>query len=73
MALAQSQHKGAQRAPIHEFDSVTLLEAVEFMGHWIQPGTKGVIVHLYPDGDHFEVEFFEPKPCVATVHISQVA
>lgn len=73
MSLAKTQPRPTPRAPIKEFDSVTLLEAVEELGHKVLPGTKGVVVHVYPDGENFEVEFFKPKACVATVHISQIA
>ena len=49
---------------IPELSVVTLTHPVE---HGAREVTKGTIVFAYEGGQYYEVEFFEPFPCVVTV------
>jgi hypothetical protein len=59
----------AERADrlLPELSVVTLTHPVEHGAREVPRGTKGTIVFAYEDGQHYEVEFFEPFPCVVTV------
>jgi len=52
---------------IPELSVVTLTHPVEHGARELPRGTKGTIVFAYEGGQHYEVEFFEPFPCVVTV------
>jgi len=52
---------------IPELSVVTLTHPVEHGARELPRGTKGTIVFAYEGGQHCEVEFFEPFPCVVTV------
>ena len=52
---------------IPELSVVTLTHPVEHGAREVPRGTKGTIVFAYEGGQHYEVEFFEPFPCVVTV------
>jgi Domain of unknown function (DUF4926) len=56
-----------------EFERVSLLEPISSMGFDVPAGANGTIVDIHPDGFRFEVEFFEPHPCDATVEPNQIA
>lgn len=58
---------------IKELDSVVLTSAVPAEG--LEPGDVGTVVHVYQDGQAFEVEFMTldgETAAVATVEASQV-
>ena len=46
---------------------VALGHPVECKGGVLPEGSKGTIVHVYRDGEHYEVEFAEPLPCTVTL------
>ena len=46
---------------------VTLRHPVEWKGGVLPEGGKGTIVHVYRDGEHYEVEFAEPFACTVTL------
>src|SRR6266849_646033 len=52
---------------IRELSVVTLTHPVEHGAREVPRGTKGTIVFAYEGGQYYEVEFFEPFPCVVTV------
>jgi hypothetical protein len=44
---------------LNEFDSVVLIH--DIAEHGLREGDSGAIVHCYPGGEAFEVEFFTPE------------
>ena len=42
---------------------VSLKHSVECKGAVLPEGGKGTVVHVYHDGEHYEVEFAVPFPC----------
>ena len=52
---------------IPELSVVALKHPVECNGGVLPEGRKGTIVHVYRDGEHYEVEFAEPLPCTVTL------
>lgn len=57
---------------ISELSIVTLNRPVECKGGVVPEGGKGTVVHVYRDGEHYEVEFAEPFPCTVTVEASDI-
>ena len=58
---------------IKELDVVVLTAAIPEEG--LEPGDVGTVVHAYPDGQAYEVEFMTvdgKTVAVATVEVSQV-
>ena len=47
--------------------TVSLNHSVENEERTIPEGATGTVVHGYADGEHYEVEFTEPFPCVVTL------
>lgn len=52
---------------IPELSVVALTHPVEHSARELPGGTEGTVVFAYEGGQHYEVEFFEPFPCVVTV------
>jgi type III restriction enzyme len=52
---------------VPELSIVALRHPVECKGGVLPEGGKGTIVHVYRDGEHYEVEFAEPFPCTVTL------
>jgi hypothetical protein len=52
---------------IPELSVVALRHPVECKGGVLPQGGKGTVVHVYRDGEHYEVEFAEPFPCTVTL------
>jgi type III restriction enzyme len=52
---------------ILEFTVVALRHPVEAKGRVLPEGGKGTVVHVYRDGEHYEVEFAEPFACTVTL------
>jgi hypothetical protein len=63
----------AERLQLNEFDVISLARPVECEGRLIQPGTLGTVLDVSPSGLRFEIEFFQPFHCVATVWIEDIA
>ena len=57
---------------IPELSVVTLRHSVQCKGGFLPEGGKGTVVHVYRDGEHYEVEFAEPFPCTVTVGASDL-
>ncbi len=53
--------------PLQELSVVALLHPVECKGGVLPAGGKGTVVHVYRDGEHYEVEFAEPFSCTVTL------
>jgi hypothetical protein len=47
--------------------TVVLRHPIECNNAVFPEGSKGTIVHVYADGEHYEVEFTEPFPCTITL------
>jgi hypothetical protein len=52
---------------VPELSVVVLRHAVECDGRVLPEGDRGTVVHVYRDGEHYEVEFAEPFPCTVTL------
>jgi type III restriction enzyme len=52
---------------IPELSVVALRRSVECKGGVVPQGGTGTVVHVYRDGEHYEVEFSEPFRCTITV------
>jgi hypothetical protein len=52
---------------IPELSVVALKHPVECKGGVLPEGGKGTVVHVYRDGEHYEVEFAQPFPCTITL------
>jgi len=57
----------AKSRNIPELSVVALKHPVECKGSILPEGGKGTVVHVYRDGEHYEVEFAEPFPCTLTL------
>lgn len=57
----------AKSRSIPELSVVALRHPVECKGGVLPQGGKGIVVHVYRDGEHYEVEFAEPFPCTITL------
>jgi hypothetical protein len=57
----------AKSRSIPELSVVALRHPVECKGGVLPEGGKGTVVHVYRDGEHYEVEFAEPFPCTITL------
>jgi type III restriction enzyme len=57
----------AKSRSIPELSVVALRHPVECKGGVLPEGGKGTIVHIYRDGEHYEVEFAEPFACTVTL------
>ena len=55
------------KSSILELSAVALRHPVECKGGVLPEGGKGTVVHVYRDGEHYEVEFAEPFPCTVTL------
>jgi hypothetical protein len=53
-----------------ELSLVSLVHAIESEDGILPVGAIGTVVHVYPQGQAYEVEFFEPFHTVATVNAS---
>ena len=58
--------------PIPELVVVVLRNPVEHDGSILPAGSTGTVVHAYPGGQLYEVEFAKPFPCVVTVNRDDV-
>jgi hypothetical protein len=52
---------------IPELSVVALRHPVQCEGGVLPQGVKGTVVHIYRDGEHYEVEFAKPFPCTITL------
>jgi hypothetical protein len=50
-----------------ELSSVALRHPVECKVGVLPEGARGTVVHVYRDGEHYEVEFPEPFRCTVTL------
>jgi hypothetical protein len=60
---------------IPELSIVTLRRSLhprECAGRELPEGTRGVVVHVYPEGAAYEVEFANPFPCVVTTRSDDI-
>ncbi|HET6179091.1 MAG TPA: DUF4926 domain-containing protein [Candidatus Sulfotelmatobacter sp.] len=57
----------AKSRSIPELSVVALRHPVECKGGVLPEGAKGTVVHVYRDGEHYEVEFAEPFPYAITL------
>jgi hypothetical protein len=57
----------AKSRTIPELSVVALRRPVECKGGVLPQGGRGTVVHVYRDGEHYEVEFAEPFPCTITL------
>ena len=57
----------AKSRSVPELSVVALTHPVECKGGVLPAGGKGTVVHVYRDGEHYEVEFAEPFPCTITL------
>jgi DNA-damage-inducible protein J len=57
----------AETRGIPELSVVALRHSVECKGAVLPEGGKGTVVHVYHDGEYYEVEFAEPFPCTVTL------
>jgi hypothetical protein len=57
----------AKSRSVRELSVVALRHPVECKGGVLPKGGKGTVVHVYGDGEHYEVEFAEPFPCTITL------
>ena len=64
--LAQGDLFSKSRS-IPELHIVALRHPVGCKGGVLPEGGKGTVVHIYRDGEHYEVEFAKPFPCTVTL------
>ena len=57
----------ARSRSIRELSVVALRHPVECKAGVLPAGGKGTVVHVYRDGEHYEVEFAGPFPCTVTL------
>lgn len=57
----------ADDGAISELSVVALRRSLAHEGRVLFEGSRGVVVHVYRHGEHYEVEFTEPFPCTVTV------
>ena len=57
----------AKSRSIPELSVVALRRPVESKGGVLPAGGKGTVVHVYSDGEHYEVEFSKPFRCTVTL------
>jgi type III restriction enzyme len=55
-----------------ELSVVALSHPVECKGRVLPEGGKGTVVHVYRDGEHYEVEFADPFPCTVTLRRADI-
>jgi len=53
--------------PIPELSVVMLTHSFEHKARKLPEGALGTVVHAWSDGEHYEVEFTEPFPCVVSL------
>ena len=53
--------------PITELSVVKLKHSLEHRARLLPEGTVGTVVHAWSDGEHYEVEFVKPFPCVVSL------
>ena len=56
-----------------ELSMVSLARPVEADGRLLPSGSKGTVVHVYPDERAYEVEFNRPFHTVVTVEADAIA
>jgi len=59
--------------PRAELSRVTLARNVESEDGTVPAGSSGTIVHVYPGGPAYEIEFTSPVHTVATVKADDIA
>jgi len=52
---------------ISELSVVTLTHAIEHEAKELPEGTRGTVVHVWSDGEHYAVEFATPFRCIVSV------
>ena len=57
---------------IRKLSVVSLKRPVECKGGVMPEGGKGTVVHVYRDGEHYEIEFSQPFPCTVTVSAEDI-
>ena len=62
----------AKNRGIPELSVVALTHPVQYKGRVLPEGGKGTIVHVYRDGEYYEVEFAEPFPCTVTLRRAEI-
>ena len=62
----------AKSRNIPELSVVALVHPVECEGGVLPAERKGTIVHVYRDGEHYEVEFAEPFACTVTARRADI-
>ncbi|TMJ58672.1 MAG: DUF4926 domain-containing protein [Alphaproteobacteria bacterium] len=63
--------RGTSRS-IPELSIVALKRSVACKGGVVPEGGIGTVVHVYRDGEHYEIEFSEPFPCTVTVSAEDI-
>jgi hypothetical protein len=63
---------GVESRCIPELSVVALRHPIKSKDRVLSEGDKGTVVHAYQDGEHYEVEFSEPFPCVVTVRYEDI-
>jgi type III restriction enzyme len=71
LVLAQGE-LFAKSHSIPELTMVALRHPVERKGGVLPEGGKGTVVHVYRDGEHYEVEFADPFPCTVTLRRDEI-
>jgi hypothetical protein len=66
-AVSEVRMPIAKSRSIRELSVVALRRPVECKGDVLPAGGKGTVVHVYSDGEHYEVEFSEPFRCTVTL------
>jgi Domain of unknown function (DUF4926) len=61
----------AERHPEHS--RVALSQGVDSRDGWVPAGTRGTVVHVYPDEAAYLIEFTRPVQTIAMVKASFVA
>jgi hypothetical protein len=56
-----------RRAALSELRRVTLAQSVQSDEGMLPAGSTGTIVHVWQDGEYYEVEFTAPFQAIATV------
>ena len=71
--MPQIMNRPSKPKTYREFDTVELARPVVCEGHHFPKGSIGTIVHVSSDPIDYEIEFFEPHACVATVVTADLA
>jgi len=65
-----TRRRSSRRIP--ELGVVSLKHPVECKDGVVPEGGKGTVLHVYRDGEHYEIEFSEPFPCTVTVSAEDI-